>query len=209
MHKPIKEPGREVRFPAESTGSRLQPPRHISTLRNLAVTARYGGGLFTIRFADLRHRAVQTEASGGVAACQGQYPILPPPLRPRDPQIWCRANLFEPQLALLTRTLGASTTNRWLNYSQTMGQSCDRICTRPTPLIQSRLTDTLNPILRPSMDDLSPPRPASRSRRASARCRQCERRHGAARRSGCRLACLRSPAPARLRQELQGSKSGY
>ena len=75
------------------------------------------------------------------------------------------------------------------------------------------LSPTLRPSVRPhgqrDMDNLSPLRPASRSQGANARCRQCERRHGAARRSGCRPACLRSRASARLRRELQGSKSGY
>ena len=84
-------------------------------------------------------------------------------------------------------------------------------------LEQNRGPYPLSPILRSSvrphgqrdMDDLSPLTPASRSQGANARCRQCERRYGAARRSGCRPACLRSPASARLRRELQGSKSGY
>ena len=38
----------------------LQPPRHISTLRNLVVAAPPGEGPFTIRFADFRHRPLPT-----------------------------------------------------------------------------------------------------------------------------------------------------
>jgi hypothetical protein len=36
----------------------LQPPRHISTLRNFVIAGRSGEGPFTIRFADLRHRVL-------------------------------------------------------------------------------------------------------------------------------------------------------
>ena len=35
----------------------LQPPRHISTLRNPVVAARSGEGPFTMTFADRAHRA--------------------------------------------------------------------------------------------------------------------------------------------------------
>src|SRR6516164_8320610 len=42
-----------------------------------------------------------------------------------------------------------------------------------------------------------------------ARSRRCERRRGVAPRSGCRRACLRSLASARLRQALRGLRSGY
>ena len=41
----------------------LQPPRHISTLRILAVAARSGDGPFTIRFADLRDRTMQNRCT--------------------------------------------------------------------------------------------------------------------------------------------------
>ena len=54
--------------------------------------------------------------------------------------------------------------------------------------------------LEPNDGELSLPRPASRSQRASARSQRCERWRAVARRSGCRPACLRSLAPARLRQ---------
>jgi hypothetical protein len=46
----------------------LQPPRHISTLRNLVIAGPFGEGPFTMRFADLRYGVSRT-ATFALANC--------------------------------------------------------------------------------------------------------------------------------------------